>query len=114
VAERHAPRGGLGHDAEAEELVGPLGQPGHGRHQLGVEAEAGHGRRHHRGPGVVGQAGRPQQHGIPHAVGQGDVLALQQLQARQAGLEAAAGRQGRAELVDEEGDAVGPVEHRPP
>ena len=113
VPEGHAPGGGLGHDAVPEQLVRPFGQPGHGRDQLGVERLADHGRRHDRGPSVVGQAGRPQQHGVAHAVGEGHVLALQQLQPVRAGLEPAAGGQGRAELVDEEGHAVGPVEHGP-
>ena len=76
MPEGHAAGGGLGHDALTQQLVRPLGQPGHGRDQLGVEGLAGHGRGQDGGPGVVGQAGRPQQHGVAHAVGERDVLAL--------------------------------------
>jgi hypothetical protein len=105
------PGDGLGHDAATEQLVRPLVQPGDGRHQVGIERLPGDGRRHDRGASIAGQTGRPQQHGVPHAVGQRYVLALQQLQTGRARLEPPARRQRRPELLHEEGDAVGPVEH---
>jgi hypothetical protein len=111
VPERHASGLGLGHDAAAEQLVRPFPQLRDVRHQLGIERLPDRGRRHDRAASVVRQPGRAEQDRVPHAVREREVLAFQQLQAGRARLESPTRGQRRPELLDEEGDAVGPVEH---
>jgi hypothetical protein len=112
VPEGQPPGVGLAHHAAADQLVGPLAEVRHGRHQLGVEHLPDHAGRQRRGARRLRQPGGPQQHGVADALGEGELLALHQLQTRRPLLEAPAGGQRQAELLDEEGDAVGPVDHR--
>ena len=116
VADERVPEGGgagVGLDDEPagqQLLERPLArQPGDG---AGVEARAGD--RRHVGTRArrLGQGGRAEQHGVAHGLGDRHLVVARELQSAARGLQAVALAQGGAQLLDEEGHALGAVVHR--
>jgi hypothetical protein len=80
VPERHAPRLDLSHDTATNQLVRPLVESRDRDHQLGIERQPNDAGRHDRGARLVGQPGGPEQHGVPHALGEREILPIEQFQ----------------------------------
>src|SRR6266536_1582427 len=62
---------------------------------------------------LVGQPVGPQQHGVPHVLGQREIFPFEQLQTQWALLEPSAGGQRQSEFLDEEGDTIGRLQQGP-